>query len=57
MLCDATSVVSSTAEEQRMNSQAITYPNIMQGHIQGPTFGILLVAFILLTLELEALLK
>jgi len=49
MFCDATGVVSSTAEEQRMNSQAINYPNIMQGHIQGPIFGILSVAFMLLT--------
>jgi hypothetical protein len=55
MLCDATSVVSSTAVEQRKNSQAINYPNIMQGHIQGPMFGILCVVFVLLTLQLKAL--
>lgn len=57
MLCDATGAVSSTAEEQTKNSQAINYPNIMQGHIQGPIFGILFVVFVLLTPELKALLK
>jgi hypothetical protein len=54
MFCGATSVVSSTADEQRMNSQAITYPNIMQGHIQGLIFGMLSLASILLILEVNA---